>query len=48
MMFLLSWYTVPLSRNVVVHAVIYTVFFLSSELGLMLRSVFGLEEHRAC
>jgi hypothetical protein len=43
MMFLLSWYTVPLSRNVVVHAVIYTVFFLSSEMGLILKSAFGLK-----
>ena len=41
MMFLLSWYAVPLCRNVVVHAVIYTVFFLSSTLGLLLHSVFG-------
>jgi hypothetical protein len=43
MMFLLSWYAVPLCRNVVVHAVIYTVFFLSSTLGQTLRSVFGLK-----
>src|ERR1035441_1731459 len=28
MLFLLSWYAVPLSRNVVVHAVICTVFLL--------------------
>jgi hypothetical protein len=42
MMFLLSWYAVPLCRNVVVHAVIYTVFFLSSTLGQTLKSVFGL------
>jgi hypothetical protein len=41
MMFLLSWYAVPLCRNVVVHAVIYTVFFLSSTLGTLLYSVFG-------
>jgi hypothetical protein len=41
MMFLLSWYAVPLCRNVVVHAVIYTVFFLSSTLQLLLHSVFG-------
>ena len=43
MMFLLSWYAVPLCRNVVVHAVIYTVFFLSSTLGQTLKSVFGLK-----
>ena len=43
MMFLLSWYAVPLCRNVVVHAVIYTVFFLSSTLQLVLHSVFGMK-----
>ena len=43
MMFLLSWYAVPLSRNVVVHAVIYTVFFLSSTLHLLFHSVFGVK-----
>lgn len=43
MMFLLSWYAVPLSRNIVVHATIYTVFFLSSEMGLILKSVFGFK-----
>lgn len=43
MMFLLSWYAVPLCRNVVVHAVIYTLFFLSSTLVQILKSVFGME-----
>jgi hypothetical protein len=43
MMFLLSWYAVPLSRNVVVHAVIYTVFFVSSTLQLLLYNVFGIK-----
>ena len=43
MMFLLSWYAVPLCRNVVVHAVIYSVFFLSEALRLVLHSVFGLK-----
>jgi len=47
MMFLLSWYAVPLCRNVVVHAVIYTVYFLSSTLSVMLRSVFGLNNAEA-
>lgn len=42
MMFLLSWYAVPLCRNVVVHAVIYTLFFLSGTLVQILKSVFGL------
>ena len=43
MMFLLSWYAVPLCRNVVVHAVIYTVFFLNGALRVLLYSVFGLK-----
>jgi len=43
MMFLLSWYAVPLCRNVVVHAVIYTVYFLSNALGILLRSLFGMK-----
>jgi hypothetical protein len=43
MMFLLSWYAVPLCRNVVVHAVIYTIFFLSNALGLLLYNIFGLK-----
>jgi hypothetical protein len=47
MMFLLSWYAVPLCRNVVVHAVVYTAFFLSGALGLILRSVFGMKNANA-
>jgi hypothetical protein len=43
MMFLLSWYAVPLCRNVVVHAVICTVFFLSSTLHMLLHGVFGVK-----
>jgi hypothetical protein len=43
MMFLLVWYAVPLCRNVVVHAVIYTVFFLSLTMGTLLYSVFGMK-----
>jgi hypothetical protein len=42
MLAFLNFYTVPLSRNVVVHAVVYTVFFLSNTLGMVLRTVFGL------
>jgi len=42
-MFLLVWYAVPLCRNVVVHAVIYTVFFLSLTMGTLLYSVFGMK-----
>jgi hypothetical protein len=37
----LSRYPVPLSRNVVVHTAIYSVFFLSDTLVLLLRTVMG-------
>jgi hypothetical protein len=43
MLAFLNFYTVPLSRNVVVHAVVYTVFFLSNTLGMILRTIFGLK-----
>jgi hypothetical protein len=43
MVFLLSRYPVPLSKNVVLHATLYTVFFLSNTLSVILSSVFGLE-----
>ncbi len=42
MLFLLNWYTVPLSRNIAVHAPIYVLFFLSGALGTILRTFFGL------
>ena len=41
-LFFLSRYPVPLSRNVAVHAVVYSIFFLSNTLGLLLHSIFGL------
>jgi hypothetical protein len=41
-LFFLSRYPVPLSRNVAVHSVVFSVFFLSNSLGILLRSVFGL------
>jgi len=37
----LSRYPVPLSRNVVVHTGIYSIFFLSNTLALLLRTVMG-------
>jgi hypothetical protein len=43
MMFLLSWYAVPLSRNVVVHAVVCTVFLLTNALRLVLYNIFGMK-----
>jgi len=42
MMFLLSRYPVPLSRNVILHATLYTLFFLSNTLNVILNSVFGI------
>jgi len=44
---ILSRYPVPLSRNVAVHAVVYSIFFLSDTLGLLLHNVFGLNLLRA-
>ena len=41
-LFFLTRYPVPLSRNVVVHAVVFSLFFLSSTLVVILHSVFGL------
>jgi hypothetical protein len=42
-LFFLTRYPVPVSRNVAVHSVVFSVFFLSNTLGLLLRSVFGLD-----
>jgi hypothetical protein len=41
-LFFLSRYPVPLSRNVAVHAVVCSIFFLSDTLGLVVHSIFGL------
>jgi hypothetical protein len=43
MLALLSMYAVPLSRNVMVHAGIYTAYFLAGSLGMILRTTFGLK-----
>jgi hypothetical protein len=43
MVALLNFYAVPLSRNVLVHAVVFTMFFISSSLWTILRNVFGLK-----
>src|SRR6185437_15771741 len=37
----LSRYPIQLSRNVRVHAAVYSVFFLSNTIGLLMRSYFG-------
>lgn len=42
MLLLLSRYPVRLSRNVVLHTTLYTIFFLSNTLNVILLSVFGL------
>lgn len=39
----LALFPVRLSRNVRVHALIYTVFFLSNTIALLLRTLFGLK-----
>jgi hypothetical protein len=41
MLFLVSRYPVSLSKNVVVHSVLYTTFFLSNTLSGLMRTVFG-------
>ena len=38
----LSTYPVPLSRNVITHAAVYSIFFLSSTLWVVVRTLFGL------
>lgn len=43
MMGFLVLYTVPISRNVKMHARIYTIFFVSNYLAFLLRSLFGYE-----
>jgi hypothetical protein len=42
MVFLLSLYAVSLSRNVKIHSTLFAVFFLTSSIGAVLQSVFGL------
>lgn len=39
----LVWYPVPLSRNVIVYSVVYSVYFLSTTLGLLVRNIMGNE-----
>jgi hypothetical protein len=43
LLFFLTLFPVRLSRNVRVHALIYTVFFLSNTLALLLRALFGMK-----
>jgi hypothetical protein len=37
----LAWYPVPLNRNVVVHCIVYAVYFLGVALLILLRNVVG-------
>lgn len=39
----LSRYPITLTRNVIVHSVVFSVFFLSNSVTFLLRSIFGLE-----
>jgi hypothetical protein len=39
----LVWYPVPLSRNVVVYSVVYSVYFLSTTMGFVVRNIAGNE-----
>ncbi len=41
MMLVLKTYPVRLSRNVVLHAVLFTVFFISNTVGALFQSLFG-------
>jgi hypothetical protein len=43
MMGFLVLYTVPISRNVKMHARVYTIFFVSNYLSFLLRSLFGYQ-----
>jgi hypothetical protein len=43
----LSRYPIKLSRNVVVHATLYTFFFFAAALTIFLRSLFGLQSNHA-
>ena len=42
MMFLLSRFPVKLSRNVIVHTALYTIFFLSNALNTLVHTFFGV------
>jgi len=47
MLLLISRYPVKLSRNVILHAGLYTVFFLCNTLDVILARVFGLPHYAA-
>jgi hypothetical protein len=41
-LFFLSRYPVALSRNVRLHAILYSIYFLSNTFGILMRGLFGL------
>ncbi len=41
MMFLLKGYPVRLSRNVILHATLFTIFFISNTIGVLFQGLFG-------
>jgi hypothetical protein len=47
MLFLISRYPVKLSRNVLLHACLYTLFFICNTLDFILARVFGLPHYAA-
>ena len=47
LLFWLSRYPVPLSRNLLIHSVVYTTLFLSSSVGLFARVFFGFQLSRS-
>lgn len=44
---LLCWYPIPLSRNLVIHCVVYAVFFLSDTMMIMIRNLVSWESYVA-
>jgi hypothetical protein len=42
----LAWYPIPLSRNVILHSFVFSVYFLSSTATLFVRNVTGFEMTR--
>ena len=47
MLLFLTRYPVPLGRNVLIHATLYTLFFLGNSMTSLLRSVFGIRLYTA-
>jgi hypothetical protein len=41
MLLFLSLYPAPLRRNLIIHATLFSIFFISNSLGVLIRAVFG-------